>query len=578
MKLVFDFETKDERLNSKKGLGWAYNETQVLCCGIKINNKPSVVLDIERDGIKELELVIAQADTLIAHNLQYELGILEQLGIDYSGKVLYDTLIGSRLCKNTRMRHDLDSLAKDYLNESKSNDELEEMATKLGIVKNKNQNKALLVKKNMDLLYYYDKSVMFEYCLNDVELCHKLHTIFLTKINEDQYKKYSFLCEICIKIQKQGIKIDVNKAKTTKEILVHKQSEVIDKLFKITGEFNINSPKQRIEKFESLGLKVPYKSRPNGSMSKCCDEAWMSLQSHESCKLTVESMKLDKIISMFIEGTLSFVDKNDIIHPSMNILQAITGRFSSSNPNIQQIPARDPELSRLIRDLFIPFEGENWYSMDFSAQEPRLLSHYAIAIDKLYKKNSFSVKQLDKLYKDNPRMDFHQFAVDIINTAGDVNITRKEGKTITLGILYGMGVTKLAQSLNIAVDTCKKIKKAYNKAMPFIGQTDRFVKSMMRKRGYIKTLGGRICHREDKEYVALNRLIQGGCADMTIEAMIKLYKKGIVPLCIIHDEINISSKDSKDAEIVKEVMESCVKLEVPLLTDIGKGKSWGLAK
>jgi DNA polymerase-1 len=476
------------------------------------------------------------------------------------------------------MRHDLDSLASDYLGEKKSNDQLEAIAEELGVVKNKTQNKVLLVKKNMDLLYYYDKSIMFEYCVQDVDLTYKLHNIFLEKVPDILYQRHSKLCEVCVKMQKQGIKIDVEKAKETREILAEKQESKIKELYELTGEFNINSPKQRIEVFEKLGLQIAVKKRPNGTYSKSCDEAWMQKQNHPACKLTIEVMKLDKIASMFIEGTLNFIDDNDTIHPSMNILQAVTGRFSSSGPNIQQIPARDPELSKLVRGIFVPFEGDNWYSMDFSAQEPRLLSHYAIAIDKLQGKRTRSILELDEMYKNNSRMDFHQFAVDIINASGDVNITRQAGKTITLGILYGMGVDKLAQSLGIDVLTCRAIKKAYNKAMPFIGQTDKFVKKMMKTRGYIKTIGGRICLREQKEYVALNRLIQGGCADMTIEAMLQLYDKGIIPLCVIHDEINISSKDVKEAETVKHVMETCLKLEVPLVTDIGEGRSWAEAK
>lgn len=576
--LNFDFETKDARLNTKRGVGWAYGEVQVLCCGVKINDGPTRVLDIERDGIGELEALIQGATELVAHNLQYELGILEHLGIDYQGKILYDTLIGSRLTKNTRMRHDLDSLAKDYLGEDKSNDKLAEVAIELGVVKNKNQNKALLVKKNMDLLYYFDKQLMFDYCAQDVELCHKLHTIFLTKLDMETYRKYSFLCEICVKMQKQGIKIDVEKAHKTKIILEERKVTIMENLNALVGEFNINSPKQRIDKFESVGLKVPLKKRPNGTVSKCCDETWMLTQQHEACKLTVEAMKLDKIISMFIEGTLDFMDDNNTIHPSMNILQAITGRFSSSNPNIQQIPARDPELAQLIRDLFIPFEGENWYSMDFSAQEPRLLSHYAIAIDEAQGRDSTYVKELDRRYKANPKMDFHQFAVDVINGAGEVNITRSEGKAVTLGILYGMGVGKLAEQLNIDIGTCRKIKKAYNKAMPFIKDIDGFVKSVMMTRGSIKTIGGRTCYREAKDYVALNRLIQGGCADMTIAAMISIYNEGIIPLCIIHDEVNISSENIDKAEVVQDIMQNCLDLRVPMVTDIGQGKSWGKAK
>jgi DNA polymerase-1 len=577
--LTLDFETKDERLNNNKGLGWAYGEVQVLCCGVKVNNGPTKVLDIERDGIEELKQLVQKSHTLIAHNLQYELGILECLGIDYTGKVLYDTIIGSRLAKNTRLRHDLDSLAKEYLNDTKSCSEMEQVAEKLGIVKNKTQNKVNLVKKNMDLLYYYDKSIMFKYCKQDVELCYKLHQIFLSSIPKVLYQKYSRLCEVCVKMQKQGIKIDIKKAKETKVILENKQLKVLEELYTAAGkEFNINSPKQRIEVFEELGLLVPHKLRPNGSYSKSCDEKWMRTQTHKACKLTIEAMRLDKICSMFIDGTLEFADKNGIIHPSMNILQAVTGRFSSSSPNIQQIPARDPELSKLVRDIFVPFDGDNWYSMDFSAQEPRLLSHYSIAINKLHKQNNKAINALEAEYKKNPRMDFHQFAVDIINSTGDTNVTRTEGKTVTLGILYGMGVGKLAQQLEIDVQTCRKIKKAYNKGMPFIRHTDNFVKKAMKQRGYIKTIGGRTCLREQKEYVALNRLIQGGCADMTIEAMLRIYDKGIIPLCVIHDEINISSKDIKEAEIVKDIMETCLTLEVPLVTDIGEGKSWAKAK
>lgn len=575
--LTFDAETKDPRLCMGKGVSWPYGTLETYCVGVKIDDEPTFVIDIERDGTDQLRDLIERSDALLAHNLQYELGMLESLNIPYKGKTLYDTMLASKLIRNIRMRHDLDSLAKDYLGDKKDNAELEKVADELGIVKSKVQNKVNLVKKNMDLLYYHDKEIMFKYCIKDVDLTKRLHDLFLTKLDVKLYEKYSFLCEVCVKMQKQGIKIDRNKLHETRKTLLEKKQLTEIELFNKTRHFNINSPKQRIEVFEELGLKVPYKERRKGVFTKCCDEKWMSTQTHEACKITIRVMKLDKIISMFLDGTESFMDENDTIHPSMNILQAVTGRFSSAMPNIQQVPSRDPELGALVRDIFIPFDGEDWYSMDFSAQEPRMLTHYAVLIDKALQKNSRAIKELKETYNREPKTCFHEFAVSIINNAGGISIKKKESKTVTLGILYGMGIKVLAQNLGVTVEVASVIKKAYKRAMPFIEDVKKFTTNIMHNRGHISTIGGRKCFREPKDYTILNRLVQGGCADQTMEAMTQLYKQGIVPLCIIHDEINISSSSSVSADKVKHVMENCLNLTIPSYTEIGKGKSWAEA-
>ena len=261
-----------------------------------------------------------------------------------------------------------------------------------------------------------------------------------------------------------------------------------------------------------------------------------------------------------------------------------------NNPNLQQIPARNKDLGPRIRSLFIPEEGCKWGCFDYNQQEPRLVVHYA-ALQGFY-----SVEDVVEAYK-SENADFHQIVADM------ADIGRFQAKTINLGLFYGMGKNKLQAELGINKLQAEELFKQYHSKVPFVKQLMDAVMSRAQQRGKVRTLLGRLCRfhlwepnqfgihkplphdaalsehgpgiRRAYTYKALNRLIQGSAADMTKKAMIDLHAEGIIPHLQVHDELDISIQNKKEAEKIKEIMESTVTLEVPNKVDYEEGDNWG---
>ena len=268
-----------------------------------------------------------------------------------------------------------------------------------------------------------------------------------------------------------------------------------------------------------------------------------------------------------------------------------------AHPNLQQIPARNPDMAKKIRGLFLPEEGEQWASMDFDQQEPRILVHFASLTNRGLSGSDTFVNA----YKTEQDTDFHQMVADI------AKIPRKQAKTINLGIMYGMGQTKLAEQLDVSTDEARRLMRQYHEDVPFVKELMDAVQRKVSHRdkgGFVRSLLGRKCRfdlwepnvfvsakalpREEAHleygdnikraytYKALNRLIQSSAADQTKASMAAIYReKGKVPLVQIHDELAFSVSNKQEAEELCKIMESAVKLEVPSPSDISLGPNWG---
>jgi len=316
-------------------------------------------------------------------------------------------------------------------------------------------------------------------------------------------------------------------------------------------------------------------------------------------QLIVSAREINKFHSTFLSSILRYQVKGRI-HGEIQQLRSdlggtVSGRLSMSNPNLQQIPARDQLIGPMIRSIFIPEEGTKWGTFDYSQQEPRLLVHYAKHRD------LDGADTLIKFFKDEGT-DFHQVTADM------AGISRKEAKTIGLGLMYGMGLAKLAASLDITVEQAKQLKKTYNEGVPFLKDIISLATRHTDQQGHMRTLLGRKCRFElwesrdfeDKTvsnyenalkkwplnqikrahtYRALNRLIQGSAADQTKKAMVELWKAfRVIPMIQIHDELDISVEDETQIQGIKDVMESAVELHVPSKCDVELGKNWGEIK
>jgi DNA polymerase I-like protein with 3'-5' exonuclease and polymerase domains len=270
----------------------------------------------------------------------------------------------------------------------------------------------------------------------------------------------------------------------------------------------------------------------------------------------------------------------------------VTGRFSSSKPNLQQVPARHDEIGPLIRSIFIPEEGMHWGAFDYSQQEPRLTVHYA------HKTQQEGSDDAVDAYR-NKDADFHQVVADM------ANISRKEAKIINLGLSYGMGKDKLIRQLDISPQEAEILFDTFHSRVPFIkGLRDQCAR-LGSNRGFITTVLGRKCRfnlyepryefgstplpfsdaldkygqdiKRSFTYKAMNRLIQGSAADMTKKAMVELYKEGILAHTQVHDELDISVDSKETCEKIMQIMADCVPLVVPNKVDAEIGQSWGEA-
>ncbi len=310
--------------------------------------------------------------------------------------------------------------------------------------------------------------------------------------------------------------------------------------------------------------------------------------------MIAKAREINKAHTTFIDSILRYEHKGRI-HAEINQFRnagggTVTGRFSYQNPNLQQIPARNKDLGPKIRSLFIPEDGCKWGCFDYNQQEPRLVVHYA-SLQQL--PSAFTVVDA---YKEG-NADFHDIVAQM------AQIPRTQAKTINLGLFYGMGKAKLQAELGVTKEKAAELFKQYHAKVPFVKQLMEKASNRAQDRGQIRTLLGRLCRfhlwepnqfgihkalpheealrehgpgiRRAYTYKALNKLIQGIAADMTKKSMLELYKEGIIAHIQVHDELDISVKDDKEAKQIVEIMESAVGLEVPNKVDSEFGKNWG---
>ena len=394
-------------------------------------------------------------------------------------------------------------------------------------------------------------------------------------------------------MRKRGVRVDIEKAEELKAQLEKQEQEV---LAKAGGQdIDIWAAASIAKAFDAKGLRYP---KTEKTQAPSFTKNFLANHEHELPKAVVRARELNKARTTFIDTILKH-NHNGRIHAEAHSLRSddggtVTGRFSYSNPNLQQVPARNAEIGPMIRGLFLPEEGEQWGAFDYSSQEPRLVVHYASLL-KLDGAQGFADQ-----YNVDAMTDFHQMAADI------VGVPRKQAKDINLGLFYGMGKNKLAEQLGLDLDEAKELFAEYHGKVPFVQQLSEYVVNRASKKGVIRTLLGRKCRFDKWEpnaygtfkpmshedalaehgpaikrsftYKALNRLIQGSAADQTKAAMVALHKEGITPLIQVHDELDISVPDKETGSKIKQIMETCVDMQIPSVVDAEYGPSWGEAK
>jgi DNA polymerase I-like protein with 3'-5' exonuclease and polymerase domains len=439
-----------------------------------------------------------------------------------------------------------------------------------------------------------------------LELWHLFKGQIATEELTSVWEMETALIPCLIDMTWNGIRVDMDRAERTKQALLKREKQALRQIKNLAG-FNVEiwAAASLKKAFDVLHIKYAHTEKGAPSFTK----AFLAEHPHEFPRLVLKARELNKIQGTFISSILKHVSDGKI-HSHINQLRSdsggtVSGRISMSNPNLQQIPARDPELGPMIRSLFLPNEGEQWAAIDFSQQEPRILVHYAAVYNEWKGGSMDGVEEFVEGYTNDPDMDFHSMVADM------ADIPRKQAKTINLAMMYGMGKNKMAHQLDISVSEAGDLMQHYHARVPFVKQLQQGVTRRLeanRSNGSVRSLMGRKCRFDKWEpssfgihkalskeealvtygqttqlkraftYKALNRLIQSSAADMTKKAMTDLYKSGIVPLLQIHDELACSVQSAEQAHDIARIMEQALPLRVPNKCDIEIGPSWGEAK
>ena len=603
-KIAIDVETRDPNLK-KNGPGWPTGDGEVVGYAIAVDGW-STYIPIRHFGGGNLDEKIVNrwlkkvfecpADKIM-HNAQYDLGWIKQMGFTVNGRII-DTMIIASLLDENRFSYSLNALAYDLLNKTKSEKGLNAAAQEFGV-----DPKAEMWK--MPAMY------VGPYAEADAELTLELWNYFSVKLTQEDLWGVANLeldlLPCLVDMTMRGVRVDVNRVERTRDSLLKREREVMKELKRVAGTgVEIWAAQSLAKSFDNLGIHYPKTQKGAPSFTKL----FLQEHSHPVAKLIVEARNLNKTSGTFINSIMKHCHADGRIHSHINQLRSddggtVSGRISMRNPNLQQIPARDPIFGPMIRSLFLPEEDEQWAAIDFSQQEPRILVHYAHVYGKTRGIPLEGASEFVQAYNEKPETDFHSLVAEM------ASIPRKQAKTINLGLIYGMGVNKMSDELDIEVEEAKALVKQYHARVPFVKGLMSGVMNRLNDKtsgGSLRSLLGRKCRFDTWEpdtfamnkalpfkeavaaygpttrlkraftYKALNRLIQASAADMTKRSMVQLYQMGKLPLLQIHDELAMSVKNLEEAQEIAKVMENAVPLEVPNVCDIEMGPSWGEAK
>ncbi len=481
--IAIDLETNDPNL-TELGPGWARDDGFIVGIAIAAGDFVGYYpIRHEAGGnIPQRKVMMWLKDQLntphipkIMHNATYDAGWLRWAGVKIEGRII-DTMIAAPLINENRFSYSLNNLGRDYIDMRKDEKMLKAAAKDFGIDPKSD-------------MWRLPPKFVGPYAEQDALMTLKLWERLSIEISRQELKDVfdleSRLIPIMLDMRERGVRVDLDKAEQAKKTLKARVSE-LKKFIKDKTSVNIepwaNASVEHV--FQALNLTYPTTEKGAPSFTK----QFLQAHPHEVAQAIVKLREADKADSTFIDSILRYEHKGRI-HCEFHPLRSddggtVTGRFSSSNPNLQQIPARDPEIKKLIRGLFVPEEGEKWGSFDYSSQEPRLLVHYCSVLRR-GDRHPMIDEVIDEYHKGDA--DFHQMVADM------AGISRKEAKTVNLGIMYGMGVGKLAAQLVLSNDEAKALMAKYHQRVPFVKTLAERVMQRAAKNGKIRTISGRLC-------------------------------------------------------------------------------------
>ena len=617
--IAIDLETRDPDLK-KKGSGSVIGNGEIVGIAVAAGTWKGYYPIAHGQGpnmdrkkvIEWFTNICALPSVKIFHNAMYDVCWIRKLGIKING-LIKDTMIAASLIDENRYSYTLNTLSWHYLKQGKNESRLIEAA----------KSRGLDPKADMWKLPAMEVG---EYAEKDAQLTLQLWQLFKKIIQEENLQKIfdleTNLFPCLVDMRFLGVKVDVSKAHELKRRLQLQEEMLLSKIKKESNiDVQIWAARSIAKVFDNLGLEY---SRTEKTDSPSFTKNFITNHENPTVQLIAEARKINKVRTTFIDTILEH-EHCGRIHADINQIRSddggtVTGRFSYSNPNLQQIPARDPVTGPMIRSLFIPDKNCKWGCFDYSQQEPRLVAHYALKFE------LNSVNTIADSYDNDPSTDFHKIVAEM------ADIPRSQAKVINLGLFYGMGKAKLQAELGVTKEKAEELFSKYHAKVPFVKQLMNKAMKKAQDKGQVKTLLDRRCRfpkyepilkgsdwgtfvpAEDRErmlelqkmgptildsegkdtgkknywhdndtrraftYKALNKLIQGSAADMTKKAMVELHKENILAHVQVHDELDFSIESDSHADKIKDIMEHAVDLEVPNKVDYESGPNWGEIK
>lgn len=537
----------------------------------------------------------------VGANLIYDVGWLLQEGVVVAGPLHDVQNQAALLTENEPVG--LDYLGERWLGVGKTSEELYRWAwLAFGGPRNGRQRKNI---------YRCPPALVGPYAEDDADLPLRLAEIFFPMMQAlgvmDVYNMETALTPLLVRMRMAGVAINVPAAQELRDDLEVRENAALDILQHTCGwRINVNSADELARAFRAEGLDYPKTAKGAPSFRK----EFLKGLDHPLAKQVMEVRRLSKLKTTFVEGYLLGKSINGRIHGSFHQLRsddggARSGRFASSDPNLQNLPIRDEELGPLIRAAFMPEPGhKDWAKIDLSQIEYRFLAHFAVG------RGSDEVRH--KFISD-PKTDYHEYTQAIVKEHTGQEIKRKPIKNINFGLIYGMGEDKLGRDLGLDRKKANELFRFYHKALPFAKETMAAAVQEAEETGLVRTIMGRAsrfefyqpsgrggqdaiglpyadalaAYGQDIElaytHKALNRKLQGSAADAMKKAMLDCYNAGvfdvIIPRLTVHDELDFSMPGTPESEeALKETqwrMENAIPLRIPVIAEVDRGAHWG---
>ena len=523
--------------------------------------------------VNEFKEVLENKETLkVGQNIKYDMLVLSRYGVNVQGP-MFDTMIAHYVLQ-PELRHNMDYLAEIYLNYKTIH--IEELIGSKG--------------KNQGNMRDLTPEAIYKYACEDADITLQLKEVLEKELKENGAEKLFYeiempLVPVLAYMEKNGVRVDTEALKETSRHFTARMKQIEEEVHLLADmDFNISSPKQVGEVlFDKLRIVDKAKKTKTGQYVTS-EEVLESLRSkHPIVEKILDYRGLKKLLSTYIDALPLLINpETGKIHTSFNQTVTATGRLSSSNPNLQNIPIRN-EDGKEIRKAFIPEEGCEFFSADYSQIELRIMAHLS------------DDKNMIEAFREGD--DIHAATAAKVYKVALEEVSREQrskAKTANFGIIYGISVFGLAERMNVPRSEAKELIEGYFQTYPQIKEfMDKSIEKA-RENGYIETIFGRKRFLPDinshnavvrgyAERNAINAPIQGSAADIIKVAMVGIYRRFMEEnlrskmILQVHDELNFSVyPEEKETvqQIVIEEMEKAYTMQVPLRADCGWGKNW----